>query len=216
VKRSPEQFLPAAIVAERDWVAGRPYFKPEQRPLIERLCNATIWNRLNRRSPVIARVKLIREWSESHPEKAPDGERSDRELALQMAFRGAFYLAISNMRTYTPAEDREWVSFYRKKALQFQQEASWVRDLSEEAAEHARALAEWYEAVTAELDSGATHPSLVVGRHQKPPHMRAFCVLLGGIMRRLYGHVLRETVASIATAAFNKAVSKEDVGYWCK
>jgi hypothetical protein len=167
---------------------------------------------LNSRSPVIARVKLIRLWSENHLEEAPDGEWSDRELALQIAFRGAFYLAISNMRTYTPAEDKETVSFYRKKALEFQQEASSLRDISEDAAEHARALAQFYETVFAV----ATHPSLLVGRHQKSPHIRAYCVLLGDLMRRLYGHVLRETVASMATAAFNKHVSKEDVGYWCK
>jgi hypothetical protein len=212
VKKSSEQFLPAAIVAERDWIAGRPYFKPEQRSLIERLCNATIWNRLNSRSPVITRLELIRAWSASHTEDVYDGEWSNRELGLQMAFRGAFYLAISNMQTYTPAEDREWISFYRKKALEFQQEASSLRDISEDAAEHARALAQFYETVFAV----ATHPSLLVGRHQKSPHIRAYCVLLGDLMRRLYGHVLRETVASMATAAFNKHVSKEDVGYWCK
>jgi hypothetical protein len=35
-------------------------------------------------------------------------------------------------------------------------------------------------------------------------------------MSRLYGDVLREIVANIATAAFNQDVSKENVGSWCK
>jgi len=36
-------------------------------------------------------------------------------------------------------------------------------------------------------------------------------------MRRLYGDVLREMVASIANAALNRTdVSKEEIRYWCK
>jgi hypothetical protein len=216
VRAPPEVLPPSAIVAERDWLIAQPSFKPERQPVLDRLCKATVWNQLSRRSPVIAWAQLIREWSDSHQGKAPDEKWSDRELALQEAFRAAFFFAISNIRTHTPAEERETVNFYREKAKQFQEEASFLVALSEEAAGHAHALAEWYEAITDELGSTVTPPNLFVSRHQKSPQVRAYCVLLGGRMRRLYGHVLREMVASIATAAFNQSVSKEDVGYWCK
>jgi hypothetical protein len=58
------------------------------------------------------------------------------------------------------------------------------------------------------------HP--LVGRHQEPPHMRAYCMQLAEVMRLLYGDVLRGMVASIATAAFSQAVSKANVRYWCE
>jgi hypothetical protein len=152
-----------------------------------------------------------------HLGAAPDENRTDQELALQMAFRGAFLFAISSASTVTATEHRETVDFYREKASQFQEEASQLGECGfEEHAEHARALAALYE----ELGSGDPpfkHPGLVVGRHQKSPHMRAYCVLLADLMRRLYGDALREIVASIANAAFPlESVSKEDVGYWGK
>ena len=136
---------------------------------------------------------------------------------MQMTFRCAFFLAISDVavRTVTVTEQRETADFYRKKVKQFQEEASLLGKVSEEAAEHARALAAFYEWI-ADDSSLPAYPSLVAIRHQTSAHVRGYCVLLGNFMRLHYNNVLRETVASIASAAFNQAVSKEDVRYWCK
>jgi hypothetical protein len=217
VKASPKILLPPAILAERDLLTGQPHFKPERQPLLDRLCKATVWGQLSKRRPAIARPQLIEKWSELHLGAAPDGKRTDRELALQMAFRSAFLLAISDVgvRTVSVAEQGETADFYRKKVKQFQDEASLLGEIFEEAAEHARALAAFYEWI-ADDSSLPAHPSLVASRHQKSAHVRGYCVLLGNFMRLHYGNVLREMVASIASAAFNQAVSKEHVRYWCK
>jgi hypothetical protein len=217
VKAPPKILPPPAILAERDLLTGRPHFKPERQPLLDRLCKATVWDQLSKRRPAIARPQLIEKWSEMHLGAAPDAKRTDRELAVQMAFRSAFFLAISEVavRTVTVTEQRETADFYRKKAKQFQEVVSLLGATFEEAAEHARALAAFYEWM-ADGSSVPAQPSLVVRRHQKPPHVRGYCVLLGNFMRLHYGNVLREMVASIASAAFNQAVAKEDVRYWCK
>jgi hypothetical protein len=57
-------------------------------------------------------------------------------------------------------------------------------------------------------------PYLRVHRHQKPPHTRAFCVLLAKVMRALYAADLRGTVVAIATA-LGHSVTTEDLRYWC-
>jgi hypothetical protein len=59
-------------------------------------------------------------------------------------------------------------------------------------------------------------PMLVVSRHQGPPRVRAYCVLLAEVMRLLYGTDLRGTVAAIATAALDQQVSAANVRYWCE
>src|SRR5262249_13316722 len=218
MKAPPEILLPSAIVAERDWLIAQPNFKPERQPLLDRLCKATVWDQLSKHSPAIARPRLIEEWLRSHLGAAPDGKRTNQELALQIAFRAAFLLAISNIETRTAAEEKETVDFYRKKIKEFQKEASLLAEVSEEAAEHARTLAAFYAARGMDRDEPPLqNPRLLVHRHQKPPRVRAYGVLLADVMRRLYGDVLREIVASIANAAFDRTdVSKEDVRYWCK
>jgi hypothetical protein len=145
----------------------------------------------------------------------PDEKWTNQELALQMAFRCAFFLAISDVavRTFTVSERKEIIDSHRKKVKEFQEEASLLENFPE-AAEHARALATFYEWLG--NDSLLPNASLVVRRHQKAPHVRGYCILLGNFLRIHYGRVLREIVASIATAAFNQPVSKEDVRYWCK
>src|SRR5262249_41957752 len=154
----------------------------------------------------------------SHQGAAPDEKGTNRELALQMAFRGAFFLAISNVQTETAAERRESADFYRKRIKQLQKEASLLAEVSEEASEHAGSLAGFYVAVG--MDSTAPPlqpPRLLAPRHKKPPQMRAYGVLLAGVMRNLYGDVLREIIASVVNAAFNRTdISKEDIRYWCK
>jgi hypothetical protein len=226
VKVPPRRLQVPAILAERDWLIAQPFFKPERQALLDRLCKAsplspriegpgTIWHQLSKHSPTIARPLLIKKWSDDH-QVTPDEKWTNQELALQMAFRSAFFLAISDVavRTFTVSEQREMKGFYRKKVQQFQEEASLLENF-EEAAEHARALAKFYEWIGND-SLFLPNPSLVVRRHQIAPHVRGYCILLGNFMRIHYGRVLREIVARIATAAFNKDVSKEDVRYWCK
>jgi hypothetical protein len=175
VKAPPKILPPPAILAERDLLTGQPHFKPERQPLLDRLCKAAVWYQLSKRRPTIARPQLIEKWSEMHLGAAPDGKRTDRELALQMAFRSAFLLAISDVAvgTVTVTEQGEAADFYRKKVKQFQEEASLLADVSEDAAEHARVLAAFYEWI-ADGSSVPAHPSLVVGRYQKSPHVRGY------------------------------------------
>jgi hypothetical protein len=119
MKAPSDASLPPAVVAERERIIRWPYFKPERRAIIERLCNAKIWNQLSRHKPVMTRPRLIREWSW----EPPDEKWSDRELALQLAFHGAFFIAISGIQTISRAETGKTVNFYREKAKQFQKEA---------------------------------------------------------------------------------------------
>ena len=218
MRAPPETLPPPAIVAERDWIIGHFNFKQGQQLILDRLCKDKVWHQLAKRSPAAARPQLIEQWSRSHQGEALNRKRTDRELALQMAFRAAVFLAISNVQTATATEQRETADFYRKKIKQLREEASLLAEVSEEAAEHARALAAFYAALG--MDSGEPplqDPRLLVHRHQKPPQMRAYCVLLGTRMRNLYSDVLREIVASIGNVAFDRTdISKEDVRYWCK
>lgn len=218
MRAPPETLPPPAIVAERDWIIGHFNFKQGQQIILDRLCKDKVWHQLAKRSPAITRPLLIEKWSESHQGAAPDEKGTNRELALQMAFRGAFFLAISNVQTETAAERRESADFYRKRIKQLQKEASLLAEVSEEAAEHARSLAAFYAALGMDRDEPPLQaPRLLVHRHQKPPQMRAYGVLLAGVMRNLYGDVLREIIASIVNAAFNRTdISKEDIRYWCK
>jgi hypothetical protein len=166
VKETSKATLPPAVMAERERLIHKPY-KRQWWPLLEKLCNNTaIWHQLSRHSPVITRAQLTGEWWSS--EDALDEKWSDSDVAVRLAFRSAFLLANSNMQTRTAAEEREAIDFHRKKAKQFQEEASLLAEISEDAAEHARALAEWYEFI-----SSGTDTRLVVGRHQRSPRVRA-------------------------------------------
>jgi hypothetical protein len=159
----------------------------------------------------------------------PDGTWSDRDIALQVVFLNSFSLAIWPGQTITPAEKKRLVDSYREQARRLRNEAAWFRGLlmgeASEAAEHGRAVARaaaWCEAEAHEMVSAEdpNHPlhddMLVVGRHQGPPHVRAYCMQLAEIVRLLYGDVLRGTVASIATAGLDYPVSIANVRYWCE
>jgi hypothetical protein len=52
----------------------------------------------------------------------------------------------------------------------------------------------------------------------KNRHMcvRAYCIELTEITRRLYGDALYGVIASIATKVLNKTVTKASVRYWCE
>jgi hypothetical protein len=86
----------------------------------------------------------------------------------------------------------------------------------ERAAAWCEAEADWMTVIA----SDPKHPlySLLVERHRGPPHVRAYCIQLANITRRLYGDALYGMVASIATEALNQtvAVTKANVRYWCE
>jgi hypothetical protein len=108
---------------------------------------------------------------------------------------------------------------YRAQALR-------LIDLRHHVEEYARAIeraAAWCEAEADHMMAIASDPNhpdylgdLIVARHQEPPHVRAYCILLSKITRLLYGDVLRGVVASIATVALGHAVSPANVRYWCE
>jgi hypothetical protein len=198
------------------------------RPLLDRLCNTTIWIQLNRRSPVIPRAQLIEQSPKWCMGGMPDEKWSDRDIALQVVFLNSFSLAVLGLQTITAAEKKRRVDSYRERARRLREEAAGLREgaalfrgmgMASEAEKHCRAIehaAAWCEAEAEEMVSqdDPNHP--LVGRHQEPPHMRAYCMQLAEVMRLLYGDVLRGMVASIATAAFSQAVSKANVRYWCE
>jgi hypothetical protein len=221
MKAPPEVLPPAAIVAARDWLIGRPNFMRAWRPILDRLREIPVWNQLNRRKPIIARAQLIEQLPKWLGEM-PDEKWSDRDpdVALQVVFLNSFFLAVSGMETITAAEKKRLVDSYRERARRLRKEAALFKGMGElsEAAEHGRAVeraAAWCKAEADEIVS-TRDDMLVVGRHQGAPHVRAYCMQLAEIMRLLYGNVLRGTVASIATAAFNQIVSKDNVRYWCE
>jgi hypothetical protein len=227
VKAPPKILPPLAIVAEKKWLTSQSYFRPEWEPVLDRLCGASIWSQLNKRSPVVAGHQLIERWAQWRMGEVPDEKWLDRDVALQVAFLESFFLAVSGMKTITAAEQKELVDSYRGRARRLRQEAAWLKEKGEasEAAEHGRAIeraAAWCEAEADEMVSAEdpNHPlhdnALLVDRHQAPPHVRAYCVLLAEAMRLLYGTNLRGTVAAIATAALDQQVSAANVRYWCE
>ena len=201
--------------------------------ILDRLRGAPTWNRLSRHRLIIARAQLIEQLSKwRFMGEMPDEKWSDRDVALQVVFLNAFFLTVSGMKTITAAEKKRLVNSYRERARQLRNEAAWFRGMwvrgmgeASEAAEHRRAVeraAAWCEAEADEMVSAEdpNHPlhddTLVIGRHQGAPHVRAYCMQLAEIMRLLYGDVLRGTVAAIATAALDHQVSAANVRYWCE
>jgi hypothetical protein len=231
VKAPPEILPPPVIVAERDRLINWPNFMRAWRPILDRLCETTVWSQLSRRDPLIARTQLIEQSPKWCMEGMPDKKWSDRDIALQVVFLNAFSLTISGMQTITPAEKKRLVDSYREQARRLRNEAAWFRGLlqgeASEAAEHGRAVlraAAWCETEADEMVSrdDPNHPlhddRLVVDRHQVPAHVRAYCIQLAEVTRLLYGDVLRGTVAAIATKALGLRVSvtAANVRYWCE
>src|SRR5262249_3651440 len=154
-------------------------------------------------------------------------------------FVRSFYLAVFPSRTMTIGEIKKWAASYQKRAKRLRDEAAaflneWHEGVSlvGDPEEHAQALnraAAGYEAGADELTTiiknrhrvGFWHPlftdrRLIVGRNQKPPEVRAYCVRLTDAMRHIYDTDLRGTVAAIATAALGKTVTDKDVQYWVR
>jgi len=215
VKAPPKALPPAAIVAERDRLIGSA--EPEWQPLLDRLCRATVWNQLSKRSPVITRPQLIEQLG------TVDGKWSDRDLAVRAVLLNSYCLVTLGARTFTTAEKDERGYPYLTRADRLRAEAAALLEEGEdsEAAEHARAIEraaafcerEAYD-ITAAFDEADTPRAK---RHQVSPHVRGFCRRLAEAMRYIYGDASYGTVASIATAAFDRTdISKEHVRYWCK
>jgi hypothetical protein len=218
------------------------FFRPEWQPILDRLYKASVWNQLNKRKPVIGRAQLIELWTRSRglvTDDTPDESVPDKDIALRAVFLRSFFLAAYPDRTITIGEIKKWAASYRKRAKLLRDEAAAfpegicnVLSLGEPE-EHAQALnraAAWYEAAAGLLtdlikyrnrlgEPGFQHPlvedgRLIIGRHQKPPEVRAYCVLITKGMRALYGADLRGIVAAIATTALNHTVTDKDVQYW--
>jgi hypothetical protein len=174
----------------------------------------------------------------------PDESVSDKDVALRAAFLESFFLAVFGERTITTGEIKKRADAYRERAERLRDEAgAFLREGAGicnffdlpvgDPQEHAQALnraAAWYEAEADQLivlidhrdqigKPGFQHPlfedaRLIVGRHQKLPEVRAYCVLLAKRMRALYGADLRGMVAAIATTALGNRVTEKDVQYW--
>ena len=179
MKAPPKALPPAAIVAERDRLISEPSFEPEWQPLLDRLCRISIWNQLSKRNPAITRPQLIEQLG------TVDGEWSDEDLALRAVLLNSFYLVTLGARTVTGAEKNERVDPYLARADRLRAEAAALLEEEgedSEAAEHARAIEraadfcerEAYD-IAAAFDDDDTP---MVKRHQKPPHMRGFCMRL--------------------------------------
>jgi hypothetical protein len=220
---------PAAVITAINWLTMQPYFRPEWRPIVDKLHKERVWHQLGKRSPAIPRAQLIEElskwswgevpdevledWSKSHLQELPD-DWSDKYVALLVAFFASFTLAVSDVRTFTDAELDKIEKSRRQEAESLRTDAAIVRDyVGEVYAKELELLAEWSE-FEAEIIRDDLGPRLLVDRHQRPPHVRAYCVLLAKVMRGLYAKDLRGTVATIATAALSHTVSAADVRYW--
>jgi hypothetical protein len=90
----------------------------------------------------------------------------------------------------------KYVRMIERSAAWCEMEASWMRDIASD-------------------PSDPNHP-LLVERHEEPPYVRAYCIELAEITRRLYGDALYGVIASIATKVLNKTVTKASVRYWCE
>jgi hypothetical protein len=168
------------------------------RPILDRLCKAaienekkrpvdSIWKQLNRRNPVIARPQLIEQLPKWCMGGMPDEKWSDRDIALQVVFLNSFSLAIAGTQTVTAAEKKRLIDSYREQAKRLRNEARGLRNAAaffrgmgmlSEAEEHCRAVeraAAWCDAEAREIFGEET---LVVGRHQAPPHVPAYCMRL--------------------------------------
>jgi hypothetical protein len=84
----------------------------------------------------------------------------------------------------------------------------------ERAASWCEAEASWMRSIASD-PSDPDHP-LLVERHEEPAYVRAYCIELAEITRRLYGDALYGMIASIATKVLNQTVTKARVRYWCE
>src|SRR5262249_50306579 len=160
---------------------------------------------------VITRSQLIEQLG------TVDEKWSDQDLAVRAVLLNSYCLVTLGARTFTDAEKYEPVNSYLMRADRLRAEAAALLEEGEdsEAAEHARAIEraaafcerEAYDVVAAFEDDNPPE----VERHQVPPHVRGFCMRLAEAMRYIYGDTSYGTVASIATAAFNQTISKENV-----
>lgn len=218
MKAPPKVLPPPAIVAERDRLIGRPDFEPEWQPILDRLCKDKVWGQLGKRSPAIARPQLIEQWSRLHQGEEPDEKWSDRDIALQVVFLESFFLVFLHARTITDADQKNLRAAWRVEAVRLRAEAAIIEEHMGEA--YAKDLK--FAAKLAELDSldepwlDDLDPRLRIGRHQGPPSVRAYCILLSDVTRLLYGDVLRGMLAAIAAAALDRQVSPANVRYWCE
>jgi hypothetical protein len=190
-------------------------------PLLERLCDTTIWIQLGKKSPIIARVQLIEESPKWCSGGMPDEKWSDKDIALQVVFLNSFSLAILRPRTITAAEKNRLVDSYREQARRLRENAAWFEGLrmgmASVAAKYGRIIesaAVWCEAEAEDV----LHEDdiLLVDRHQKSPNVRAYCMQLAQATRLLYGDALYGTIASIASVSLVYDVSPADVRYWCE
>jgi hypothetical protein len=216
VKAPAKIVPPPAIISQRDWLIGRPDFGPEWQPILNRLCKNKVWRQLGKRSPAIARPQLIELWSRWHQGEEPDEKWSDQDIALQVVLLEAFFLLLLDARTITDADAKKLVAASWHEAVRLRAEAAIIKEHTGEAyAKDLEVAAEW-----AELDSlyepwlDDVDPRLRVRRHQGPPRVRPYCILLSDVTRLLYGDVLRRTVAAIATAALDHRVSPANIRYW--
>jgi hypothetical protein len=243
----PPPNLPAGIIAETEWITREPQFAAldeVSKSKLHKLCEdkrlKVTWHRLSKTKPIVARAELIDQWTHHWRSSwtALDKEWSDSELALQLAFRSAFFRAIPPylIKSITVTEKNQVVDSYRERAKRLRAEADAF--LKEGAGhcnlanlpvgdpqEHAQAVnraAAWCEAEADELaaTNNPCHPlhdELVVRRHQAPAHVRGYVMMLAKTIRGLYGQDLRTTVADIATVALSyNSVSPHDVRYWCE
>jgi len=167
---------------------------------------------------------VIEEVAKSFLVIVPD-EVSDKDIALLTVFVASFTLAALDVRrAYTRADLAEFEDLWREEASSLREEAAVLKKHGHEAqAEELELQASEFEGdaeasefepefnpIFEELDD-----RLLVERHQAPPHVPAYCVLLAKAMRAVYGRDLRGTVAAIATTALDRQVSPHDVRYWC-
>jgi hypothetical protein len=138
--------------------------------------------------------------------EAEELEEARRRLLAPSIWRGI---------SFSPAPDDS----YRAQALRLIN----LRDHVEEYAQAIQRAAAWCEAEAHRMMAIASDPNhpdylgdLIVDRHQEPPHVRAYCILLSKITRLLYGDVLRGVIARVATVALNHTVSPANVRYWCE
>jgi hypothetical protein len=245
MKQRPPPDLPACVVAEVEWITREPRFSAlvkANKSKLQSLCKdklRTAWHRLSTTEPVIARDELIY-WTDPwrSGSAVPDREWLDRELALKLAFRNAFFLAVQPylLQTTSIAKIKQRVDSYRERAKRLRAEADAFLKLRVgycnlldlpvgNPPEHAQALnraAVWYETEADEFARAddPSHPLYrtlhVVGRHQAPPHVRGYVMRFANTMRHLYGQDLRTSVARIATVVLDYEVSPDHVRYWCE
>lgn len=210
MKAPPENILPSAIVAERERLLGWSHFMRAWQPILDGLCKTTAWKQLRRRNPVIDRSQLIGQTPKWCGGQIPDEKWSDRDVAMRTIFLNAFSIALEGEQTMTAAERKRLSDSYLERAVRLRNEAYLF------GGEHHWAMlraAAWCEVQSKGI---LRDEALTVGRHQGPPHVRAFCMRLAEVTHLIYGDVLRGAVAAIATAALGHNVTISNVRYWCE